>query len=65
MTKCPECQSTNNYVDDGPYLDGPDGMYLTHVCDNCGCEWREEYALTPYDSEVIKHGDKYKDPIDG
>jgi len=60
MSKCPECKSEDTFVDDGPYLDGPDGMYLTRACDACGCEWREEYAITPYDSEVTKHGDQYK-----
>ena len=61
MSKCPECKSEDNYVDDGPYLDGPDGMYLTRVCDECGCEWREEYAITPCDSEVVTHGKHHAD----
>lgn len=63
MIKCPECGSEDNYVDDGPYLDGPDDdrMYLTRVCDDCGCEWREEYAIERYDDEVTVQGDKYKE----
>jgi len=61
MIKCPECGSEDNYVDDGPYLDDPDGMYLTRVCDDCGCEWIEEYAIERYGDEVTKHGDKYKE----
>lgn len=60
MSKCPECKSEDNYVDDGPYLDGPNGMYLTRVCDACGCEWREDYAIALYDAEVTKHGDQHK-----
>ena len=61
MTNCPECNSENTYVDDGPYLDGTDGIYLTRCCDDCSAEWREEYAITLCDSEVIVHGDKHKE----
>ena len=59
MSKCPECKSENTYINDGPYLDNVDGLYLTRVCDDCGAEWREEYAITLFDTEVTKHGDKY------
>lgn len=67
INKCPECGSTDDtYVDDGPYLDDffegePRGVYMELVCDNCGCRWREELALTLYDSEILEHGDQYKE----
>lgn len=61
MSKCPECKSEDTFVDDGPYLDGPDGMYLTHACDVCGCKWREDYVITPCDSEVVTHGKRHAD----
>lgn len=60
-TKCPECKSDNTYVDDGPYLDGFDEMYLTRCCDDCGAEWREEYSITLADLEVNEHGNKYQE----
>ena len=61
MDKCPECKSENTYVDDGPYLDGDDGMYLTRCCDDCGAEWREEYGITLADWEVTEHGKNHAD----
>ena len=61
MSQCPECKSENNYVSDGPYLDGFGDMYLTMSCDDCGAEWREEYAITQIDSEVTQHGSRYAD----
>ena len=43
--ECPECRSTNIWVADGPYYDGPDDCWRDMHCMDCGAYWKETYGM--------------------
>ena len=43
--KCPDCQSTNIHVVDGPYFNDEGSRREMH-CMDCGLYWKEVYHVT-------------------